>query len=64
LGKKSEIEGILEVEKGIQHRLNELINGNKYEEMLTKIFKKKIKRSKVYIYLIICNIRILKEIYR
>lgn len=64
MGKKSEIEGILEVEKGIQHRLNELINGNKYEEMLTKIFKKKIKRSKVYIYLIICNIRILKEIYR
>ncbi|OUM69064.1 hypothetical protein PIROE2DRAFT_3134, partial [Piromyces sp. E2] len=46
LGKKGEIENILEIEKGIQHRLNELINGNKYEEMLTKIFKKKIKRSK------------------
>ncbi|ORX54869.1 WD40 repeat-like protein [Piromyces finnis] len=46
LGKKSEIENILEIEKGIQHKLNELINNNKYEEMLTKIFKKKIKRTK------------------
>ncbi|ORY52261.1 WD40 repeat-like protein, partial [Neocallimastix californiae] len=46
LGKKGEIENIILIEKNIQKRFNELVNGNKYEEMLTKIFKKKIKRSR------------------
>jgi len=46
LGKKQEIEDIIVIEKEIQKKFSELVNGNKYEEMLTKIFKKKIKRSK------------------
>jgi GTPase involved in cell partitioning and DNA repair len=46
--KKIEIEQIIAREKGNQEEFNRALGeNNKYEDLLTKIFKKKIKRSKV-----------------
>ncbi|KAJ3035172.1 Cilia- and flagella-associated protein 44, partial [Rhizophlyctis rosea] len=46
-GKKAEIELVIKREKEIQEEFHRALGeNNKYEELLTKIFKKKIKRSK------------------
>lgn len=49
-GKKYEIESIIKKEKDIQDEFQRALgDSNKYEELLTKILKRKIKRSKVFI---------------
>jgi hypothetical protein len=46
--KKAEVEGVLQVEKEIhQEFLRSVGENNKNEEYITKVFKRKIKRSKV-----------------
>ena len=46
--KKEEIELVIIKEREIQDEFSHTLGeNNKYEEMLTKIFKKKIKRTKV-----------------